>query len=139
VSTALDHPLFSSTRNPPALTPAERPADQALPNLRLTGVVIEPPLHLAIFAVTGAKPLVLKEGETIADRRLDSIEPRQVSFSGPSGITTLELKTDPNIVRPAAPATQLAVPGRPPAPVAQTGPIPVGAPGRAPFPVPPKR
>jgi hypothetical protein len=152
VATSLGRPLFSPTRTPQDQAAADRPANQELPNLRLTGIVIEPRRHLAIFAVAGAKPLVRSEGETINEWRLDSIGPHQVSLSGPTGITTLEPKIDPNIIRPAPAAQpgQPGGPGRPPFPVAQAGSPPsVGAqppsaarfrpPGPAPGPVPSKQ
>src|SRR5271155_1759546 len=85
VATSLGHPLFSATRKPSdQATAASRPVEEELPNLRLTGIVIEPSRHLAIFAVPGAKPLVRSEGEMVDDWKLDSIGPRQVSLSGPS-------------------------------------------------------
>jgi hypothetical protein len=98
VQTALAQPLFSPSRRPP-----DRPTGDAtgpgLGNLRLTGIVIEPERHLAIFAVPGDKPLVRAEGETINQLRLESIEPNQVSLSGPRGGLTLEPKSDASLVR----------------------------------------
>jgi general secretion pathway protein N len=140
VATALDRPLFSETRKPPEqATAAGRPVDQELPNLRLTGIIIEPGRHLAIFAVSGAKPLVRSEGDTLDDWRLDTIGPRQVSLSGPTGVTTLEPKADPHLIRPSPPAlpgatsAQPATPGRPPGPVALgRPPLPVGPPPQPP-------
>jgi len=158
VATSLARPLFSPTRKPSDRATDGRPADEGLPNVRLTGIVIEPDHHLAIFAVPNAKPLVRSEGETVDDWKLESIGPRQVSLSGPTGVTTLEPKTDPNIIRPAVPqpgptpgqpaatpvqpaaaAGQPVTPGRPPLPVALgRPPLPPGAqpPGR-PFRPPP--
>src|SRR5580692_4319873 len=62
VATALAGPLFSPTRRPPETAPSGN-ADPGLPDVRLTGIVIEPDRRIAIFAVAGAKPLVLAEGE----------------------------------------------------------------------------
>jgi general secretion pathway protein N len=107
--------LFSPTRKPSDQTTGGRPADEALSNLRLTGIVIESDRHLAIFAVPNAKPLVRSEGETVDDWKLESIGPRQVSLSGPTGVTTLEPKTDPNIIRPAAPQPAAPQPAAAPA------------------------
>ena len=100
VRASLAHPLFSATRRPPDQPTAGRGSDPGLPNVRLTGIVIEPDRRLAIFAVPGGKPLTRAEGETINEWRLESIEPNQVSLSGPTGITTLAPKTDPNLARP---------------------------------------
>jgi nicotinate-nucleotide--dimethylbenzimidazole phosphoribosyltransferase len=126
VATALAGPLFSPTRRPPETAPSGN-ADPGLPDVRLTGIVIEPDRRIAIFAVAGAKPLVLAEGETLKDWRLDSISAQEVSLSGPAGTRTLEPKPDANLVRPPPPAA--AAPGQP-QPVAQAGAAPAGAPGQ---------
>src|SRR6202035_4370059 len=99
VATTLSRPLFSATRRPSERAAPDRAADPALTNVRLTGIVIEPDRHIAIFAVQGAKPLVRSEGETVNDWHLDSIAPHEVTVTGPSGTTTLEPKADPNLVR----------------------------------------
>ncbi len=142
VATSLGRPLFSATRKPPEeATATSRRVEQELPNLRLTGIIIEPSRHLAIFAVAGAKPLVRSEGEMVDDWKLDNIGPHQVSLSGPTGVTTLEPKTDPHLIRPPPPALPGATPGqpgaagRPPGPVAfGRPPPPPGPPGRMPVP-----
>src|SRR5580704_17879258 len=84
VAKVLAGPLFSPTRRPPETAPSGN-ADPGLPDVRLSGIVIEPDRRIAIFAVAGAKPLVLAEGETLKDWRLDSISPQEVSLSGPAG------------------------------------------------------
>ncbi len=141
VAASLSRPLFSATRKPPERATADRTVDQQLPNLRLTGIVIEPSRHLAIFAAAGAKPLVRSEGETVDEWRLDSVAPRQVSLSGRAGIMTLEPKPDPNINRrsllkaqpvarsgpPVTPGRQGVANGHPPLPVI-AGPQPTPAP-----------
>jgi len=114
MATSLGRPLFSATRQPPEeAAAASRPVAHELPNLRLTGIIIEPDRHLAIFAVPGAKPLVRSEGEMVDGMKLDSIGPHQVSLSGPTGVTTLEPKTDPHLVRPPPPAFTGPAPGQP--------------------------
>ena len=110
VSTALAGPLFSPTRRPPEMAPSSDAADPGLPDVRLTGIVIEPDRRIAIFAVAGAKPLVLAEGEALKDWRLDSISAQEVSLSGPTGTRTLEPKPDANLVRPSPPAAAPAKP-----------------------------
>jgi hypothetical protein len=123
VATTLSRPLFSATRRPAERAVPDRPADPELTNVRLTGIVVEPDRRTAIFAVQGAKPLVRAEGETVNDWHLDSIAPQEVTLTGPAGTTTLELKNDPNLVRPAPqgqpapqaqPAAVAARPGVPP-------------------------
>ena len=127
VSTALAGPLFSPTRRPPETTPSGNAADPGLTDVRLTGIVIEPDRHIAIFALAGAKPLVLAEGEALKEWRLDSISAQQVSLSGPTGTRTLEPKPDANLVRPPPPAS--TAPGQPPAGVPAAA-APAGAPGQ---------
>ena len=87
--------------------------------MRLTGIVTEPEHHVAIFAVNGAKPLRLTEGEAVSGWRIESITPREVSLSGPGGTKTLEPKLDPNLVQqppPQPPAANPAarLPAQPP-------------------------
>jgi hypothetical protein len=80
-----------ATRRPPKPASSDNAADPRLPDVRLTGIVIERDRRLAIFAVTGTRTLVLSEGEALKDWRLDSISPQKVSLSGPAGTMTLEL------------------------------------------------
>jgi hypothetical protein len=119
VATTLSRPLFSATRRPAQRAVPDRPADPELANVRLTGIVVEPDRRTAIFAVQGAKPLVRSEGETVNDWHLDSIAPQEVTVTGPAGTTTMELKNDPNLARPApqaqpVPAASAVRPGVPP-------------------------
>ena len=123
VQTSLSQPLFSATRRPPDQPAGDRAPGPELPNLRLTGIVIEPEYHLAIFAVPGGKPLARVEGETINEWRLESVGPNQVSLSGPNGITTLEPKSDPSLVRQKQTAPP-AVKPTPPAAAALRPPVP---------------
>jgi hypothetical protein len=89
-----------------ARVPVPSSADDAhspLRDVRLTGIVIGPDLRIAIFAVSGTNPLVLSEGETLKDWRLDRISPGKVLLSGPSGTIKLEPNLDANLVRPTPP------------------------------------
>jgi hypothetical protein len=72
-------------------------------DIRLTGIAIGPNLRIAIFAVSGTNPLVLSEGETLKDWRLDRISPGKVLLSGPAGTIKLVPKPDADLVRPAPP------------------------------------
>jgi len=96
---ALARPLFSSTRRPPQSAPSDNVTSADLADMRLTGIVTEPDHHVAIFAVNGAKPLRVTEGEAVSGWRIESITPREVSLSGPGGTKTLEPKLDPNLVQ----------------------------------------
>jgi hypothetical protein len=132
----LARPLFSSTRRPPQSTATDTVTNSDLADMRLTGIVTEPDHRVAIFAVNGAKPLRLSEGEAVSGWRIESITPHEVSLSGPSGTKTLEPKLDPNLVQSpvptAAPNPGARVPAQP-APVANVPPRPGVPPGvRAP-------
>ena len=151
---ALARPLFSSTRRPPQSAANDSDASSDLADIRLTGIVTEPYHRVAIFAVKGAKPLRLTEGEAVSGWQVESITPREVSLSGPGGTKTLEPKLDPNLVQPAAPtvAANLAarLPTPPPtanpaarlpvqlAPAAVAPPTP-GVPPGSPTPIRPRR
>jgi hypothetical protein len=127
----------------PLLGPAQRPAEAASPDnagdprppdVRLSGIVIEPDRRIAIFAVNGTKSVVLSEGEALNDWRIDSISPQKVSLSGPAGTMTLKPKPDANLVRPAPPAAPPAGQPQPDVPPRflhrsfQWFPAPAGAP-----------
>ena len=103
LAVALARPLFSNTRRPPQATATDN-TNSDLADMRLTGIVTEPDHHLAIFAVNGAKPLRVTEGEAVSGWRIESITPHEVSLSGPGGTKTLEPKLDPNLVQQAPPA-----------------------------------
>ena len=120
VATALARPLFSSTRRPPQDAPSGAAADD-LTDARLTGIVTTPGRRIAIFAVSGDKPLKVAEGDAVSGWRIESITPREVSLSGPSGTKNLQPKLDPSLAPP---------PGQPP--IGQPG-------GRPPTPPPPGR
>jgi general secretion pathway protein N len=125
VAPILARPLFSSTRRPPQDAPSGAAADD-LADARLTGIVTTPGHRIALFAVSGDKPLKVAEGDAVSGWRIENITPREVSLSGPSGTKTLQPKIDPNLAPP---------PGQPP--MGQPGgraPIPP-APGRARMPV----
>ena len=110
LAVALARPLFSSTRRPPQ-TAATDNTSSDLADMRLTGIVTEPDHHVAIFAVNGAKPLKVSEGEAVSGWRIESITPHEVSLSGPGGTKTLEPKLDPNLVQqppPQPPAANTA-------------------------------
>ena len=120
VATALARPLFSSMRRPPQDAPSGAAADD-LTDARLTGIVTTPGHRIAIFAVSGDKPIKVAEGDAVSGWRIENITPREVSLSGPSGTKTLQPKLDPSLASP---------PGQPP--IGQPG-------GRPPTPPPPGR
>ena len=121
---ALARPLFSSTRRPPAVA-NDSVISSDLADTRLTGIVTEPGRQIAIFAVNGAKPLRLTEGDAVSGWRIESITPREVSLSGPGGTKTLEPKLDPSLAQaPPGPTPSTNPAARLPAPptAAQPGP-----------------
>jgi hypothetical protein len=108
-ATILARPLFSPTRRPQQ-TAANGHSELPLGDMRLSGIVITPDEHLAIFVPAGGKPLVRSEGDMISDWRVESIADQSVSLTGPSGTTTLEPKADPNLVRVQAVQAAAAAP-----------------------------
>jgi hypothetical protein len=96
-------PLLGPTQRAPEAAFSDNAGDPRPPDVRLSGIVIEPDRRIAIFAVNGAKSVALSEGEALEDWQVDSISPQQVSLSGPAGTMTLKPKPDANLVRPAAP------------------------------------
>lgn len=131
VETTLARPLFSSTRRPPQNASAGATQDADLADTRLTGIVTEPARRIAIFAVNGEKPLKLTEGEAVSGWRIESITPREVSLSGPSGTKTLQPKLDPSLASPPGQAALANAAGRVPNPAAAAGPRVPGAPAAA--------
>ena len=91
--------LFSPKQRRLETPSSANDADSPLRDVRLTGIIIGSDLRIAIFAVTGARPLVLSEGEALKDWRLDSISPERVVLSGPAGNIALKPKLDANLVR----------------------------------------
>lgn len=120
-----DPPLQPAQRRP--ATPSSAHQDGSpLSDVRLTGVVIAPHLRIAIFAVSGANPLVLSEGEALKDWRIESISPERVVLGGQAGNIVLEPKSDPALVRsppPAAVETGQFAPGIPPGAVMAVAPV----------------
>ena len=96
-------PLSGLARRPPKPASSDNAADPRLPDVRLTGIVIERDRRIAIFAVAGTRPLVLSEGEALKEWHLDSISADMVSLSGPAGTMTLALNSDTNLARSIAP------------------------------------
>ena len=97
-------PLHGPTQRASQTASSDSHSDLGPPDVRLSGIVIEPDRRIAIFAVNGTKAVVLSEGEALKDWRIDSISPQEVSLSGPAGTMTLKPKSDANLVRPAPPA-----------------------------------
>ena len=88
--------------------------------------------RLALFAVSGDKPLKVGEGDSVSGWRVESITPREVSLSGPSGTKTLQPKLDPNLAPPPGQPLGGPVAGRPPAPQAGKPLAPAALPGATP-------
>lgn len=124
----LARPLFSPTRRPPDVA-SSSPSDPELTDKRLAGIVLEPDRRLAIFAVNGAKPLTVTEGDNVNGWRIETITAEQISLRGPGGTRTLRTKMDtsPVVPRPQLPARPQA-PARSAPPDAATAQTPVAVP-----------
>jgi hypothetical protein len=118
LATILARPLFSNTRRPPPRGGDDATADSGLADTRLTGIIVVPGHRIAIFAPLGAKALVVSEGETVSGWRVEHINPREVSLSGPSGTKTLQPKFDPNLAPPPSPTVGAGNPAPGPVPAA---------------------
>jgi hypothetical protein len=127
IATILARPLFSAGRRPPDAGNAV--VDTSFDNTRLAGILTESGQRFALFAPLGAKPMVVKEGDTVNGWRIDNITPSEVALSGPGGSKTLQPKNDPNLIPPPAPPPPGAAaappqpPGRPPLPGAERRPF----------------
>jgi hypothetical protein len=113
VATVLARPLFSATRRPPENEQDGHP-DTSLNDLRLTGILIMPDQHFAIFVGSNGKPVMRSEGEMVSDWRIENIAAQSIFLTGPAGTTTLEPKADPNLTRLQS-AAQMAASHAPPA------------------------
>jgi hypothetical protein len=155
VAVALARPLFNSTRRPPQDAPGGA-ADSDLSDARLTGIVTTPGRRIAIFAVNGDKPLKVAEGDAVSGWRIESITPREVSLSGPTGGKTLQPKLDPTLAptpgqppigqpggrappAPAAGRPRVPMPGAAPAVALPPQGLPVNNPGALPRPARPRQ
>jgi hypothetical protein len=126
IATTLARPLFSPTRRPSGKSD-DAGGSAGLGDSRLTGIVTLPHHGIAIFAVPGANPLVVSEGDSVSGWRVDSINPEEVAVTGPEGSKTLRPKSDPALAAPA----QRVQPGEPNRPLAgqmprSLSPIPPG-------------
>ncbi len=78
VNAILSRPVFSISRRPPKVT-ASRDTGQQNGIPRLSGIMISAGFKRAIFAPEGTtKPLVLSEGQSLADTSIRAIEPNAV-------------------------------------------------------------
>jgi hypothetical protein len=133
LATILARPLFSPGRRPPHSNAGNDADNAGIGDARLAGIVVAPGHRFAIFAPTGAKPLVVTEGETISGWRVDSISPSEVSLTGPDGTKTVQPKFDPNLAPPPEPPSPAApVVFSPPTMRAAPG-VVVPQPGAPPF------
>jgi hypothetical protein len=55
------------TQHPPEAASSDHARDLRPSDVRLSGIVIEPDRRIAIFAVDGAKSVILSEGEALND------------------------------------------------------------------------
>ena len=92
VTTILARPLFTPDRRPPA-SPQSPGAD--LKDKRFAGIVIEPDRRLAIFAVTGGKPLAVTEGDSVDGWQIESITAEKIALASTQGSRTLRLTPAP--------------------------------------------
>lgn len=106
VATALERPLFTASRRPPAAAAVTAPATPAaLP--RLAGVIAGPFGRRAIFAAPdGDKPLVVQAGDSVGEFRVQDIADSVVTLQSAS--RTLHLR--PSFATAAGDASAASAP-----------------------------
>jgi hypothetical protein len=130
-TTILARPLFRPDRHPYPTNDQDTLSAVPVDLPRLTGILLSSDLKRAIFAPEGSdRPIVVAEGESVGDWRVQEIAADSVTMTGPDGTRRLKPKFAAN----QAPTT----PGAPGAPDAAAPEPPVPAPG-APLPQVPKR
>jgi hypothetical protein len=106
LAASLARPLFSPNRRPPDTGQRGASSAPELTDKRLSGIVIDADRRLAIFAVSGTKPLTVSEGDSVNGWRVENIAAAEVALVSPSGTQTLKPKPDSNAVRQTRPAPQ---------------------------------
>jgi hypothetical protein len=122
MATVLSRPLFSPTRRPPS---QDGEHDFDLSDKRLTGIVIAREHRIAIFAVAGAKPLLLTEGETVNGWQIESITAHEIALRGPAGTRTLQPRAEESVAQRMPGAASIL---RPPASATAPPPGPINLP-----------
>lgn len=87
VATILARPLFSRDRRPASAAAGPVLVADRLP--RLTGITVSPAGRHAIFAGSGGKPVVASPGDRLGGFTVRTIEPGQVTVTGPGGSRVL--------------------------------------------------
>ncbi len=120
----LSRPLFSPSRRPPA---AEGSADAAIASddlPRLTGIVIDDPIRLAIFQPKKPdKAIVLGVGDAISGQRVTEIDAREVVIVGSLGERRIQPVPELSLA-----AATVAAPTPPPILIQPTSPQHAGVP-----------
>ena len=102
-ATLLGRPLFSPERRPPATAPAGRAVRGEPP--RLAGIIISPSGRTAIFAPVGARPVVVREGDTVEGSwTVTQIASNKVRLTGPDSERVLTLSFDNGGAVPSGPS-----------------------------------
>jgi hypothetical protein len=125
LAVSLSRPLFDPRRRPPQAGKDAGAAEAQLAGARLTGILTAPDNRLAIFAVTGGKPVALSEGQSVDGWRIETITPHDISLVGPGGLKTLTPKRDPKLAGTSTapiPQPEPAVPANAPEPLHLHGP-----------------
>lgn len=124
-----EHPLFSPDRKPIVTNSGSEGV--SLGDLKLTGIILTPDLHMALLGPTNSKAdgneeVRVREGTTLPDGnwKLIKVLPRSAIFASPTGRTELKLPAGAPIDQPApstspqgaipmnSPEQKPAVPGR---------------------------
>jgi general secretion pathway protein N len=124
-NTILARPLFRPDRHPFPTNDQDALATAPVDLPRLTGILLSSDVKRAIFAPEGSdQSIVVAEGETVGDWRVQEIAADSVTMVGPDGTRRLRPKFAANLV-PATPGgVDAPAPAPEPAPPAPSGPLP---------------
>jgi hypothetical protein len=123
-NTVLARPLFRPDRHPFPTNDPDALATAPVDLPRLTGILLSSDVKRAIFAPEGSdQSIVVAEGESVGDWRVQEIAADSVTMVGPDGTRRLRPKFAANQV-PAAPGGADAAAAPEPAPPAPSGPLP---------------
>jgi hypothetical protein len=120
----LARPLFRPDRHPFPTNDQDALAAAPLDLPRLTGILLSSDIKRAIFAPEGSdRPIVVAEGESVGDWRVQEIAADSVTMTGPDGTRRLRPKFAANQAT-ATPGGADAAAAPEPAPPAPASPLP---------------
>jgi hypothetical protein len=122
---ALARPLFRPDRQPYPSNDQEASSTAPVDLPRLTGILLSSDIKRAIFAPEGSdRPIVVAEGESVGDWRVQEIAADSVTMTGPDGTRRLRPKFAANQAATTPGGTDAAAPEPAPPPAAPLPQVP---------------